>query len=473
MPKTFARPLDLDEAELREFSRAVMEECIAYWRETPDKAVWKTPDAKVLDKALREPVPEQPGDRMAILKRLRETVFDAQAHMAHPRFFAFVPGPSNFVSALGDLLASAHNPFVGSWLEGSGPQTVERTVIEWLAREVGLPFGSGGLFLSGGSLSNMSAIIAAREWKFSASNWSQGAVYFSDQTHVSVRRMLRFLGFDGRQVRSIPGDAEGRLPVEALKAQMDQDSRDGLIPFCIVANAGTTNTGAVDPLGKLASLARERKAWLHVDGAYGAVAVLCPEGKAQLAGIELADSITLDPHKWLFQPYASSCLLVRDQRNLAAAFRTNADYLQDAEGDWNLWDYGPELTRPFRALKVWLSFQVFGASAFREAIAHGFELARRAERKIVRMAGWRVVTPASMGVVTFRHQPKGMTGNDDLDEHNTSIAAECLRRGFAFLVTTRVKGQVALRLCTINPRTTEADIAATVRQLGQIAAERV
>lgn len=471
MSKTLARPLDLNEGDLREFAREVMELCLVYWRDAPEKAVWKAPDAKRLDKALREPMPEQPGDRAAILARLRDTVFEAQAHMAHPRFFAFVPGPSNFVSALGDLLASAHNPFVGSWLEGAGPQTLERTVVEWLAREMGLPFGAGGLFLSGGSLSNMTAIIAAREWKFKASNWSRGSVYFSDQTHVSIRRMLRFLGFDGRQVRSVASDGQGRMPVESLRALMDQDSRDGLIPFCVVANAGTTNTGAVDPLGELAALAHERKAWLHADGAYGAVAAMCPDGKAALAGIEQADSITLDPHKWLFQPYASSCLLVRDQRHLAAAFRTNADYLQDAEGDWNLWDYGPELTRPFRALKVWLSLEVFGAAAFREAIAHGFELARRAERKIARISAWHIVTPASLGIVTFRHQPKGITSAEEIDEHNTSIAAECLRRGFAFLVTTRVKGQVALRLCTINPRTTEADIAATVRQLGQIAGE--
>jgi glutamate/tyrosine decarboxylase-like PLP-dependent enzyme len=251
---------------------------------------------------------------------------------------------------------------------------------------------------------------------------------------------------------------------------MEADDRDGLIPFCVVANAGTTNTGAVDPLPELAALCRERKVWLHANGAYGAAAVMCEEGKAALRGLELADSVVMDPHKWLFQPYACSCLLVRDQKALTNTFRTGADYLQDAEGDWNLWDYGPELTRPFRALKLWLAFEVFGAAAFREAIAHGFDLARKAETKIARMAGWRVLTKAQMGVITFRHEPAGMAAAA-LDDHNTAIAGECLRRGFAFVVTTRVRGQVALRLCTINPRTTEADISATVRHLGQLAAE--
>ncbi|MBM3793811.1 MAG: hypothetical protein FJW31_07030 [Acidobacteria bacterium] len=284
--------------------------------------------------------------------------------------------------------------------------------------------------------------------------------------------MLRHLGFDSRQIRVAPADpATDRLPVEGLRALMDADLRDGYIPFCLVANAGTTNTGAMDPLPEIAALCKERGAWLHVDGAYGALAVMCDEGRAALRGMELADSITMDPHKWLFQPYASSCLLVRDPKTLASAFRIAADYLQDAEGDWNLWDYGPELTRPFRALKVWLSLEIFGAAAFREAIAHGFELARRTEAKVARMAGWRVVTPARMGIVTFRHEPAGAATTAALDEHNTTIAAECLWRGFAFPATTRVRGQLALRMCTINPRRTEADIAATVRHLGQLASE--
>src|SRR5262249_16866771 len=148
-----------------------------------EEKVWEPPDARALDSVLRKAMPEKPGDHAAILAQLRDTVFTAQAHLAHPRFFAFVPGPGNFVSALGDLLASVYNPFVGSWLEGAGPQTIERTVIEWLAKEAGMPFGAGGLFLSGGSISNLTAIIAAREWKFTAANWSQGAIYFSSETH--------------------------------------------------------------------------------------------------------------------------------------------------------------------------------------------------------------------------------------------------------------------------------------------------
>lgn len=462
--------IDLNEEQLRAFGQEVLELCLAHWQRVPGGKVWEPPDAKALDRVLRKAMPEDPGNRGAILAQLRDTVFTAQAHLAHPRFFAFVPGPGNFVSALGDLLASVHNPFTGSWVEGAGAQTVERTVIEWLAKEAGLPYGAGGLFLSGGTISNMTAIIAAREWKFSTSKWTQGAIYFSEQTHVSVRRMLRFMGFENRQVRVIPSDSGFRLPVDALRKQMDADAREGLIPFCVVANAGTTNTGAVDPMTEIAALCKQRRAWMHVDGAYGAVAVLCEEGKAALAGMELADSITMDPHKWLFQPYAASCLLVRDPRNLTNAFRTGADYLQDAEGDWNLWDYGPELSRPFRALKVWLSIEVFGAAAFREAIAHGFELAREAETRIAGMAQWRVLMPSSMGIVIFRHEPEGMKPAE-VDAHNTAIAGECLRQGFAFVLTTRVRGQVALRLCTINPRTTKDDIAATVRHLGQLAGE--
>ncbi len=247
-------PLELDDAQLESFAREVLDLCLTHWRSVPERKVWTPPDAKALDRALRCAIPEKPGERGAILAQLRDTVFAAQAHLSHPRFFAFVPGPGNFVGALGDLLASVHNPFVGSWLEGAGPQTVERTVIEWLAKEAGLPFGSGGVFLSGGSIGNLTAIAAAREWKFSAGNWSRGAIYFSEQTHVSVRRLLRVLGFENRQIRSIPSDAAFRLPIAGLRKQMDEDSREGLIPFCVVANAGTTNTGAIDPLVDIAAV---------------------------------------------------------------------------------------------------------------------------------------------------------------------------------------------------------------------------
>ncbi len=326
-------PLELDRAQVGEFASQVLQMCLVYWQGVGERPVWTPPDARALDQALRQPVPEQPNSPDAVLELLRSKVFTAQAHLAHPRFFGFVPSAGKFVSALGDLMASVHNPFAGSWLEGAGAQTVERTVIEWLAREAGLPFGAGGLFLSGGSISNLTAIMAAREAKFKNASWSRGAIYFSDQTHVSVRRMLRYLGFDARQIRVVPADpATDRLPVDGLRALMEADLRDGYIPFCVVANAGTTNTGAVDPLPEIAALCKERGAWLHADGAYGGLAVMCDEGRAALRGLELADSITMDPHKWLFQPYASSCLLVRDPKTLASAFRIAADYLQDADG---------------------------------------------------------------------------------------------------------------------------------------------
>jgi glutamate/tyrosine decarboxylase-like PLP-dependent enzyme len=179
--------LELEHEQLRALGQQVLEMCLAYWSQVQAGKVWDPPDAKELDRQLRKALPEQPGDATAVLQQLRETVFAAQAHLAHPRFFGFVPSAGNFVSALGDLMVSVHNPFAGSWLEGAGAQTIERTVIEWLAKEVGFPFGSGGVFLSGGSIGNMTAIIAARDWKFNAGTWSRGAIYFWTPKHCGAK----------------------------------------------------------------------------------------------------------------------------------------------------------------------------------------------------------------------------------------------------------------------------------------------
>lgn len=461
-------PLDLGENELNRITSDVFTLCQSYWVGLRDAPVWKKPDSTALNQLLRAGIAEEPASWEALSAALRHTIFASQAELAHPRFLAFVPGPSNFVSNLADLISSVHNTFAGSWLEGSGAQTVERTVINWLAAELRMPAGSGGIFLSGGSISNLTALVAARQFRFGSGDWRKGIIYFSDQAHSSVARAIRILGFSTDQIRVLPSDDDFRLPASALRAAMDADRVSGWIPFCVIGSAGTTNTGAVDPLGDLSHVCRENRVWLHVDGAYGGVAALCDEGRASLQGMELADSITLDPHKWLFQPFACSCLLVREADHLRRAFHTSAEYLQDAGGDWNLWDYGPELTRPFRALKVWLSLQVFGAAAFRQAIAGGIHLARYAERRLRETPDWQVITPASLGVLTFRYKPQG-AAEELVEAANTAIAERCVSEGFAFVVTTKVREKTALRFCTINPRTTEGDIAETIEHLDQLA----
>jgi len=462
--------LELGEQELARITSDILSLCDQHRSSLRTVPVWTKPDGSALDLLLQLGIPETPVAWEQTRETLQRIILASEAHLAHPRFLAFVPSPNNAVSSLAELLASVYNPFAGSWLEGSGAQTVERVVTEWLASELGLPAGTGGILLSGGSISNLTALVTARQAQFGTGDWRRGTVYFSDQAHSSIVRAMRILGFCADQIRVISADGDFRLPVAALHSAMKADKALGGVPFCVVATAGTTNTGAVDSLPDLSRICQEERVWLHVDGAYGGAAALCPEGRAGLPGLSLADSVTLDPHKWLFQPYACSCLLVRDANQLRRAFQTGAEYLEEAEGDWNLWDYGPELTRPFRGLKLWLSLQVFGADAFRRAISKGIRLAQLAESLVREMRGWQLMTPASLGIMTFRFVGR-VQGDAALNKINEAIAERCLADGFAFVVTTKLAGRTVLRFCTINPRTTEADIEETLSRLDRFGQE--
>jgi glutamate/tyrosine decarboxylase-like PLP-dependent enzyme len=289
-------------------------------------------------------------------------------------------------------------------------------------------------------------------------------VYFSDQTHSSVERALRVIGFAPEQMRKLESDDNFRLSIQNVRAAIADDRAKGLRPFCVIANAGTTNTGAVDPLNELADLAAKEKLWLHIDGAFGAAAILSERGRALLPGLERADSISLDPHKWLFQSFECGCVLVRDAARLRSAFQIKPDYLRDVHRrveEFNPCDYGVQLTRSFRALKVWLSLQTFGLAAFREAITRGFELAELAERELRARKGWEILSPTQMATVCFRFGKS--------DELQTQLVDTMMRDGYALLTSTTLRGLVSLRLCTINPRTTEEDIVGTVKRLDKFA----
>ena len=422
----------------------------------------KVDPAKLLPLFDQDP-PETGCDPNELLAQLERDVFPNNLHVDHPRFFAFVPGPNNFVSAMADALAAGFNIFNGTWLGGSAAAAVEFGVVRWLCRICGFPTAAGGLFVSGGSMANLTALVAARH-SLLQDRVVGATVYFSDQTHSSVERALRVIGFAPEQIRKLESDNNFRLSIQSLRAAIADDRRRGLRPFCVIANAGTTNTGAVDPLSELVDLAAEEKLWFHIDGAFGAAAVLSERGREMLRGLERADSISLDPHKWLFQSFECGCVIVRDAALLKSAFQIKPDYLRDVHRgleEFNPCDYGVQLTRSFRALKVWLSLQTFGLAAFRRAITHGFELAELAERELRARPGWEILSPAQMATVCFRF------GNSD--ELQTQLVDEMMRDGYALLTSTELRGRPCLRLCTINPRTTEQDIAETINRLDRFA----
>ena len=461
--------LQLSEEQMRTLGYRVVDLLVDHFAHDADDSLGAVPTRAELEAHLREELPEEGTNPDAVLDQVEDVILPNTMRVDHPRFFGFVPGPNNFVGVLADALAAGFNVFSGTWISGAAAAQVELVVIDWLRKLCGLPETAGGLFTSGGSMANVTALAAARHAMLD--DRTDGAVaYCSDQTHTSVDRALRLLGFGDDQLRRLPSGDQYRLDPEALRHALAADRAEGRRPFCVIANAGTTNTGAVDPLSELASLAEEEDLWLHVDGAYGAPAVVCEQGQDRLTGLDRVDSLTMDPHKWLFQPFEIGGVLVREDQHLRRAFRLEAEYLEDAVGEAeeiNFSAYGIQLTRSFRALKLWMTLKVFGRRHVATAVRRGFERAEQAARLLRARPGWRVVTPAQMGIVTFRCEPDGWSA-DRCDRLNRRLAPAVNEEGNAFLTQTTLEDQPVLRLCPINPRTTSTDLRETIDRLDAI-----
>jgi len=468
-------PLQLSRAEMQALGDHALAMVIEHFTTLRDQPTTTTISRVEAERLLHSPPPEAPTPANELLETLATSVFPNAFRADHPRFYAFVPSPSNFVSAVGDFLMSGHNVFAGHWLASSGASQIELSVLEWLREACGLPANAGGIFVSGGSMANLSAIVVARETRLGGHD-PASVVYYSDQTHSSMSKGLRVLGFGKAQRRAVATDATMRLDLASLEAALAADRANGMRPFCVVANAGTTNTGAVDPLEELAELCAREGLWLHVDGAYGAAAVLHPRGTAALTGLGRADSITLDPHKWLFQPFELGCLLVRDAHLMKQAFRVeeddHADYLADVtrhiQDDVNFFERGIQLTRSFKALKLWLSLKTFGLAEFRRAIGVGFDLADHAQTWLVESGKWEIVTPSQMGIVTFRWRGHDLS-EAQVDALTARIVDRLRDNGYATVMSTMLHGRPALRLCPIHPAATREEMTATLELLTSFA----
>src|SRR6185503_1882200 len=349
-------PLWLDAETMRKLGRetidAIADRLTRPWDATP---VVNALSPDELAARLNERAPEDGHAFADLLARLDRDVLPFMARNEHPGYFAYIPGSGTWPSALGDLIASGLNMDVGSWGLSAGPSQLEVVVLDWFKQWIGYPAEAAGLLTSGGSAANMTALACARESLVGTMS-DRLVVYCADQAHSSNARAARILGFRPDQVRVLPVDEHFRMRPDALRAAMDADVGAGREPLFVGAAAGATSTGAVDPLREIGEVCRERGVWFHVDAAYGGFTALTERGRAALAGIELADSVTLDPHKWLYQPYECGCLVVRDGDALRAAFAITPDYLRDSHvGDEgvNFADRGLQLTRTSRALKVW------------------------------------------------------------------------------------------------------------------------
>ncbi|MGY8797723.1 MAG: pyridoxal phosphate-dependent decarboxylase family protein [Longimicrobiales bacterium] len=447
-------PLEPSQQEMQEMlaeaSRLVVDH-ISTLSEQP--AAYAT-DGRSEARALAEPLPEGATDFDSLMKVIFEDALPTSFNSAGPGYLAYIPGGGLFPSAVADLVANAINRYVGVWVAAPGLVQLELNVVRWFCTIVGYGPGSGGILTSGGSLANLTAIVTARRERLPEEFWS-GTMYTSDQTHHSVRKAAVLAGFPESNLREIPTNAVFEMRVDALEAQIAADREAGLEPFLVVASAGTTNTGAVDPLSEIADLAEREKLWLHVDGAYGAPFMLTERGRTLMDGLSRANSVTLDPHKGLFLPYGTGALLVRDEHTLRRAHATFADYMPVMQHDADFVDFcdiSPELSRDFRGLRAWLPIKLFGIDAFRDALDEKMDLARWAAEELRGIPDMEIVAEARLSLTAFRLAPAGM-GEEELGALNRDLLARVNAKQNVYLTATTVDGRFLLRICVLSFRT--------------------
>lgn len=466
--------LDISQEALDEISSraaALVSEYFATIREQPVLAPNYAGKTK---EAINIELPREGRPLDELLDECR-TVMNLSRHNGHPRFFGYVASPATPIGAYADLIASALNANITCWRSGPAGTEIEQLVARWLGSLIRYDDNAKGLLTSGGSMANMIALLIASRRKGGVDAarqglWNAGApmtIYASEEVHMSIPKAADILGFGRDQVRVVACDERQRMRVDQLRTQIKTDLKTGLRPFCVVASAGTVNTGVVDPLDRIADVAREFDLWFHVDGAYGAPGVLDQRKSDLFAGLERADSVSLDPHKWLFVPVDAGCLLFRDPVAAATAFSTeDADYIKvhglTEDAAFAYWDYGIELSRRFRALKVWLTLNYYGVRRLAEAIVEDNSLATYLGELVSRSDDFELLAPVELSICCFRYAPRRDLGERELDQLNQKIMAAVQKGGRAYLSNATVNGKFALRACITNFRTTKADIEETL-----------
>ena len=457
-----------------ELARQAAELAVEWVDRLPGEQAWDGEFRQGLEEQLKEDPPEHGQPAAEIVERAAREILPLALRLGHPRCFGFIPTSPTWPGVLADFMAAAYNINACTWLVASGPSAVELVVIDWFRKWVGYPKEAGGLMTSGGSAASLEAFVAAR---VAAGDPERGAVYMSDQSHGSLRRAAYIIGVPPERIRIVPSDDQCRLDMEALARFVAQDRASGLKPIIVAANAGTSSTGAIDPLEAMADYCRAEGIWLHVDAAYGGFAAVTERGKQLLGGIERADSIGLDAHKWFFQPYEAGSLLVRDRKTLDSAFAIHHDVLQDTiwgANHPNFSDRGLQLSRAFRALKIWMSVKTFGLAAFRGAVSRGMELADRAEAFVQASSVLEMLNQPTLGIVCFRVNPAdaGLAENV-VEDVNKTVLARVFWGGEAFISSTLVGGKFSLRFCIVNATTDWEDVCEALRFIEQVGTEAV
>jgi glutamate/tyrosine decarboxylase-like PLP-dependent enzyme len=443
-----AAPLEPDADERRAIGLQAVDHALAYWDQVED-APSNRPWSEVFSQRLDPEFAEEGRDPAAVLDYVGACIDRPGFATTSPRFMAYIPGGGVPFSAFGDLLAATSNKYSGFASASPGAVRIENACVAWLANAIGYPADAAGTLTSGGSIANLTGIVAAREARDAEGG---GAVYVTRFAHYCVDKALHIAGRGRSPKRVIATDDRYRMSVEALEQALEEDRRNGVTPWLVIASAGTVDTGAIDPLPEIAELCHRYGAWLHVDGAYGGLFALCDEGRELLGGIEQADSVALDPHKTLVLPYGTGAALVRDGKLLQEAFSASGEYIRplgESEVGPSPADLSPELTRHFRALRLWLPLQMAGVAAFRAAQAEKLALARYFHARLSEIDGFDPGPEPDLSVVAFRYLPK--TG--EADKFNERLMRHIQEEGRVMMSGTRIDGSYRLRCAILCFRT--------------------
>jgi aromatic-L-amino-acid decarboxylase len=469
-------PLAMNAATFRTLGHQLVDQLAQLLEAVPHGPVTRDESPSAVRRAVELPgsLPEAGMDPGPLLELTARLLFEHSLFNAHPRFFGYITASPAPIGMLGDFLAAAVNANVGAWTLSPAATEIEAQTVRWIAELIGYPADCGGLLVSGGNMANFVCFLAARTAQTAGDVRERGVgdfgrvlrVYASAETHTWIQKATDLGGLGTSSIRWIPTDRRLRMDVAALRRQIEADRAGGDLPCIVVGTAGSVSTGAVDPLRAIGELCREHDVWFHVDGAYGGLAAAVPDASDDLRALAGADSVAVDPHKWLYAPLEAGCALVSDPEKLRAAFAYHPPYYHFDERATNYVDYGPQNSRGFRALKVWLALQQAGASGYRAMIADDIELSRAMADAVSQRADLELVTQ-DLSITTFRYVPRDLRqqiGDEPIERYLDTLNRELLDRlqrgGEAFVSNAVVAGRYVLRACIVNFHTTRADVEA-------------
>jgi aromatic-L-amino-acid decarboxylase len=462
------KSLEISPDEFRRLAEKVTQLTADYLRELDSRSISPSTTGEEVERLFRAPLSEH-GVGAEAVAGLQDVIEHSRVQNA--RFFGYVLGSGEPVAAVADLFASVLNQNVTAWRSGPAAATIERTVVSWLAEAIGCA-GFRGSLTGGGSSANLMALAMAREARMPANETGvrsvpQGVVYASEEVHMSIPKSIALLGIGRKNLRFIATDENFRLIPAELEQAIERDKAEGNTPIAVVASAGTVNTGAIDPLPEIAAIARRHGLWMHIDGAYGALAAIAAPSK--FTGMDLADSLSLDAHKWLYQPLDCGCLLYRDVNAANTAFAHTGDYAKTHNDDpvegFAFFEESLELSRRFRALRLWLSLRYHGLRAFRAAIQKDLDLAQRLAGAIGTRPDLELLARGDLSAICFRHRGTEPLPEEELNRRNAAILKRVVQRGRVYLSNATLRGKFCLRACIVNHRTTVDDVDSVIPEV--------